>query len=306
MAVVMIGVDPHKASHTAVAISSYWRPASGCWMWRPSSARGSGCWGRGGRTRTTRTTPARWPWRSRASGTTVTGIIGVGPVVAAAVIGDVRDISRFASKDHFAAYNGTAPVEVSSGSRVVHRLSLRGDRRMNHAIHMAAVTQIRYRHSRGRAYYDKKIAEGKTSKEALRALKRQVSDALYRRMKADAHRPAASVAAGPCFLPAGPAEAPAEIPARFLPPSGRFPSDRPASQSCPGRIILCTAYDLFALPGQEFGVILSGLDHDGPPGRPDIWSGGVRSQPGAEPGNERPRGSPCPTTRRRPPGGGLP
>jgi hypothetical protein len=59
---------------------------------------------------------------------------------------------------------------------------------MNHAIHMAAVTQIRYSHSKGRAYYDKKIAEGKTPKEALRALKRQVSDALYQKMKADARR----------------------------------------------------------------------------------------------------------------------
>ena len=60
---------------------------------------------------------------------------------------------------------------------------------------MAAVTQIRYRHTKGRAYYDKKIAEGKTPKEALRALKRQVSDAIYQRMKTDARRAAA--AAGP-------------------------------------------------------------------------------------------------------------
>jgi transposase len=106
------------------------------------------------------------------------------------VIGDVRDISRFPSRDQFAAYNGTAPVEVSSGNRVIFRLSLRGNRRLNHAIHMAAVTQIRYRHSRGRAYYDKKIAQGKTHKEALRALKRQISDALYKHMKADAARAA--------------------------------------------------------------------------------------------------------------------
>jgi hypothetical protein len=85
---------------------------------------------------------------------------------------------------------------VSSGGRVIYRLSLRGNRRMNHAIHMAAVTQIGHRHSKGRAYYGKKTAEGKTSKEALRALKRQVSDAIYRQMKADARRAAAG-AAGP-------------------------------------------------------------------------------------------------------------
>ncbi len=94
----------------------------------------------------------------RASGTSLTETFGVGPVIAATVIGDVRDVSRFRGRDRFAAYNGTAPIEVSSGNRVIHRLSLRGrNRRLNHAIHMAAITQIRYKHSDGRAYYDKKI-----------------------------------------------------------------------------------------------------------------------------------------------------
>ena len=76
--------------------------------------------------------------------------------------GDVRDISRFPGRDHFAACNGTAPAEVSSGNRVICRLSLRGNRRLNHAIHMAAVTQIRYKHSPGRACYDKKIASSRS------------------------------------------------------------------------------------------------------------------------------------------------
>jgi transposase len=160
----------------------------------------------------------------RASGTTVTEIFGVGPAVAAAVIGDTGDISRFASQDSFAAYNGTAPVEVSSGNRVVHRLSLRGNRRMNHAVHMAAVTQIRYRHSKGRAYYEKKLAEGKTSKEALRALKRQVSDALYKRMKADARRAAASLA-GPGGHPGNGSVASV---------AGLHPADRLFGQATPG------------------------------------------------------------------------
>jgi transposase len=97
-----------------------------------------------------------------AAGTSLTGLFGVGPVIAAAVIGDVRDVSRFPGRDHFAAYNGTAPIEVSSGKRKVYRLSRRGNRRLNHAIHMAAITQIHHRHSQGRAYYDKKLAEGKT------------------------------------------------------------------------------------------------------------------------------------------------
>ncbi|HEX8008533.1 MAG TPA: IS110 family transposase, partial [Trebonia sp.] len=150
----------------------------------------------------------------RACGSTVTMVFGVGPVVAATVIGDVRDVSRFASRDCFAAYNGTAPIEVSSGNRVVHRLSRRGNRRINHAIHMAAVTQIRYRHSDGRAYYDKKLAEDKTPKEALRALKRQVSDAIYKHLKADAARAAATDAPvregtrGTTLSPARPAHTP--------------------------------------------------------------------------------------------------
>ena len=100
-----------------------------------------------------------------ASKTTLTELFGVGPIVAATVIGDVDDIARFPTRDHFAAYNGTAPIEVSSGGRKIYRLSRRGNRRLNHAIHMAAVTQIRYRHSPGRAYYDKKLAEGKPAKK---------------------------------------------------------------------------------------------------------------------------------------------
>ena len=127
----------------------------------------------------------------QASGTSLTGLFGVGPVIAAAVIGDVKDVSRFPGRDHFAAYDGTAPIEVSSGQRTVYRLSRRGNRRLNHAIHMAAVTQVRHRHSKGRAYYDKKLAEGKTRKEAMRSLKRQVSNAIFACLRADARRPAA-------------------------------------------------------------------------------------------------------------------
>jgi hypothetical protein len=133
----------------------------------------------------------------RACRTSLTGLFGVGPVIAGTVIGDVRHVFRFATRDHFAAYNGTAPVEVSSGGRKVYRLSLRGNRRLNHAIHMAAITQIRHKHSQGRAYYDKKIAEGKTHKEALRALKRRISDAIYAALVADARQAAAACPKGP-------------------------------------------------------------------------------------------------------------
>jgi transposase len=131
------------------------------------------------------------------SGTTLTQVFGVGPVVAGTIIGDVSDVARFPGRDHFAAYNGTAPVEVSSGNRKIHRLSLRGNRRINHAIHMAAITQIRHRHSDGRAYYEKKLAEGKTHKEALRSLKRRISDAIFARLQADARQAAAASVTGP-------------------------------------------------------------------------------------------------------------
>ena len=99
-----------------------------------------------------------------AAGTSLTGLFGVGPVISAAVIGEVRDVSRFGSRDHFAACDGTAPIEVSSGKRKVHRLSRRGNRRHGHAIHMAAITQIRNRHSEGRACYDKKLAGARPPK----------------------------------------------------------------------------------------------------------------------------------------------
>ena len=118
----------------------------------------------------------------KSSGTTLTEVFGVGPVIAGTIIGDIADVSRFPGRDHFASYNGTAPVEVSSGNRKTHRLSLRGNRRINHAIHMAAITQIRHKHSDGRAYYEKKLAEGKTHKEALRSLKRKISDAIFARL----------------------------------------------------------------------------------------------------------------------------
>jgi transposase len=124
----------------------------------------------------------------QASGTTVTDLFGVGPIIAAMVIGYTGDVSRFRNRDQFAAYNGTAPVEFSSGGRTVHRLSERGNRQLNHALHMAAICQLRQPHSDGRAYFERKLAEGKTNKEAIRALKRHISNAVYRHLVADARR----------------------------------------------------------------------------------------------------------------------
>jgi transposase len=122
-----------------------------------------------------------------ASATTVTDVFGVGPVVAAYLIGHTGDISRFPTAGHYARYNGTAPIEASSGPTQRHRLNPRGNRQLNHALHMAAVTQVR-NHTPGRAYYLRKQAEGHRPKEAMRALKRRISDAVYRHLLADSHR----------------------------------------------------------------------------------------------------------------------
>jgi transposase len=124
-----------------------------------------------------------------ASGTSLTDIVGVGPIGAATIIGYTKDVTRFPTKGHYATYNATAPIEVSSAGNTRHRLNLRGNRILNHAIHIAAVTQLRH-DTIGRTYYDKKIAEGKTPKEAIRALKRRISDAVYKSLIADTRRAA--------------------------------------------------------------------------------------------------------------------
>src|SRR5207302_8468789 len=129
----------------------------------------------------------------KASKTCLVELHGVGPIVAALVLGHSGDVTCFASRHHFASYNGTAPLEASSGPRKRHRLNTRGNRQLNHAIHMIAITQIR-NDTPGRVYYHRKIDEGKTKKEALRAPKRPVSDAVYRQLLIDAQRTGPEVA----------------------------------------------------------------------------------------------------------------
>jgi transposase len=128
-----------------------------------------------------------------ACDTTLTEIFGMGPILAAKIIGTVGTVARFPTKAHFASYCGTAPVEASSGEVVRHRLSLAGNRHLNNALHMVAICQARS-DVRGRAYYRKKIAEGKSRKEALRCLKRRISDAVFKSLMADLEGPSYSVA----------------------------------------------------------------------------------------------------------------
>jgi len=127
------------------------------------------------------------------SGTTLTEIFGVGPILAATILGTVGDVARFPTKAHFASYSGTAPVEASSGKVVRHRLSLGGNRHLNYALHMVATSQARSDAPSG-TYYRKKLGEGKSSKEALRCLKRRVSDAVYKSLVADTQAPSRSAA----------------------------------------------------------------------------------------------------------------
>ena len=110
---------------------------------------------------------------------------GVGPLVAARFLAEVVDVRRYPTRNTFAAANGTAPIPASSGRTVRHRYNPGGNRQLNRALYTIAITQIRA-DTEGRAYYDRKRAEGKTSREALRCLKRRLSDVVYRTMRADA------------------------------------------------------------------------------------------------------------------------
>jgi len=125
------------------------------------------------------------------SGSTLMDLPGVGPIVAARILADVGDVARFADRNRFASWTGTAPLDASSGEQIRHRLSRAGNRRMNHMLHIAAATQIRL-DTEGRRYYRRKIATGKTRMEAMRCLKRRISDAVYRQLLADARRAALS------------------------------------------------------------------------------------------------------------------
>ena len=145
-------------------------------------------------------------------------IAGVGPVVAARILADVGDIARFPDRNRFASWTGTAPLDASSGEQNRHRLSRAGNRRVNHMIHIAAITQIRL-DTQGRDYYRRKRADGKKPMEAMRCLKRRISDAVYRQLVADAERAAlANAMDGADAGPGGHCGATQESSAVDLPP----------------------------------------------------------------------------------------
>ena len=120
-----------------------------------------------------------------ATGTTLMALHGIGPSGAARLLVEVGDIIRFPNRAHFASWNGTAPIDASSGDQIRHRLSRAGNRQINRVLHIMATVQLR-NPTEGRAYFDRKKASGKTSMEAMRCLKRRLSDIVYRHMVDDA------------------------------------------------------------------------------------------------------------------------
>jgi transposase len=127
-----------------------------------------------------------------ASGSTLTGTVGIGAITAGRLIGRTGRAARFPTAAAFANYAGAAPVEVASADKARHRLSRSGDRQLNAALHTVAITQIRTPGSRGHTYYNAKLAEGKTPREARRCLKRRLANHIWRTMITDEQRQAAS------------------------------------------------------------------------------------------------------------------
>jgi transposase len=124
-----------------------------------------------------------------ATGTTLLDLHGIGPTGAARLLVEVGDITRFPTKAHFASWNGTAPIDASSGDQVRHRLSRAGNRQINRVLHTMARVQLR-NPTPGRGYYERKRADGKAPMEAMRCVKRRLSDIVYQQMLNDAVRSA--------------------------------------------------------------------------------------------------------------------
>ncbi len=111
--------------------------------------------------------------------TPLTGIHGIGTLTAAEIIAEAGEPGRYPTKAKFAMANGTAPVEASSGRVVRHRLNRGGNRRINRALYYAALSQIARPGTEGRCFYERLLKQGKTKREALRILKRRISDRVW-------------------------------------------------------------------------------------------------------------------------------
>jgi transposase len=151
-----------------------------------------------------------------AGGSQLMDLPGIGPAGARADPGRCRRRRRLPLQGHFASWTGTAPIDASSGEHSRHRLSRAGNRRLNHVLHIAAVVELR-NDTDGRAYFDRRRAAGKGGLEAIRCLKRRLSDIVYRTMLDDAVRAAGTTRhAGPgghpgATLPSSAADLPPDI-----------------------------------------------------------------------------------------------
>ncbi|HKY16061.1 MAG TPA: IS110 family transposase [Microthrixaceae bacterium] len=132
-----------------------------------------------------------------AQAPTLLALVGVGALTAAKIVAETADVRRFRSKDAYARHNGTAPLPVWSGNHERHRLSRTGNRQLNAAVHRIAITQMRC-HNDAKAYLERRLASGNTKTEALRALKRRLSDVVFRSLLADAE-PTTSAAPATCL-----------------------------------------------------------------------------------------------------------
>ena len=118
-------------------------------------------------------------------------LVGCGPLTAAKLVGETAGIGRFRSRAAFARHNGSAPLPVWSGNTERHRLSRTGNRQLNVALHRIAITQLQ-REGPGKTYLEHRRASGDTKPEAIRALRRRISDEVFRRMRNDEAARAAS------------------------------------------------------------------------------------------------------------------
>jgi transposase len=121
---------------------------------------------------------------ARQQAPSLVAVPGCGALTAAKIVGETAGIERFRDKNAYARHNGTAPLPVWSGNRERHRLSRTGNRQLNLAMHRIALTQARH-HPGARQYLDRRRAAGNTTAEALRALKRRLSDVVFRALLAD-------------------------------------------------------------------------------------------------------------------------
>jgi transposase len=197
-----------------------------------------------------------------ATGSHLMDIHGIGPAGAARILADAGDVTRFPDRNHFASWTGTAPIDASSGQHIRHRLSRAGNRRLNHVLYMTGLVQLR-NDTAGRAYYRRKVAAGKTSMEAMRCLRRRLSDVVYRQLASDARTPAAQDAD-----PAGHSGA-AQVPGAADLPPGTGSSDQPLPGPAPQTLppppapLTTPAAPAAATPRQRAG----GLNVERPTGR---------------------------------------